>query len=110
MELMEWLALKYEAYLSRVQLLKHEQIHISKYTKEDAQMSGLQVLVSDQQVVIDSLKEKISQLQEVEGILERIQRRTGDKRSVIERDVEEIQMDLGKLQINKLVSDIKRTS
>jgi hypothetical protein len=107
MELMEWMDLKYEAYLSRAQLLKHEQTNIGKYGELDAQVSGLKVLVSDQQMVVDSLKEKLSQLETIEEILENVQRKTGDERRENERHVEEVQMDLSKLKINQYISGLK---
>lgn len=107
MELMEWMDLKYEAYLSRIQMMKHQQINIGKYSEEDAKISGLRTLVSDQQMVVDSLKKKLGQLNAIEEILERVERRTGEERMEIERDVEEVQLNLSNLKINKYVSEFK---
>ena len=107
MELLEWMDLKYEAYLSQVELLKHEKIHMRGFEKEEEKMKGLRMMMSDQQTVMDSLKKKIEQLKQIEEILGRIEERTGDQRQEVEKDVEEIQVDLQKLQINRLVSEIK---
>jgi len=107
MELLEWLDLKYEAYLCHVNLLKHEQVNIGKASVNMAEINSLRLVVSDHQMMIDSMDKKMDQLSQIEQILERIEERTGPQRMETERDVEEIQHGLQKLKCDKIVSSIK---
>ena len=60
-------------------------------------------------MMMDSLGDKIEQLNQIEEMLEKIEDRTGTRRMEVEQDVEEIQIDLQRLKINKIVSEIKYT-
>ena len=109
MELLEWLDLKYEGYLSEINLLKHEKVKIGVANLDTEELKALRLIGSDHQMMMDSLGDKIEQLNQIEEMLEKIEDRTGTRRMEVEQDVEEIQIDLQRLKINKIVSEIKYT-
>ena len=109
MEIMEWLDLKYEAYLCQVNLIKHEQVNIGKSSSDTEEVKALKLMASDHEMMMNSLDKKINELLRIEEILRRIEQRTGSQRKKIEMDVEEIQNDLQRLKYDKVISEIKAT-
>ena len=107
MELMEWVDLKYEEYLCQVNLIKHENVEIGESNIDNEEFEAMRLISGDHQMLMDSLGKKIEQLKEIEEVLGRVEARTGNQRKEVERDVEEIQVDLQRLQINKIVSEFK---
>ena len=104
---MEWADLKYEGYLCQVNLIKHENVDIGVSKLNSEELKAMQLISDDHQMLMDSLGKKIEQLKEIEEVLGRVESRTGSQRREVERDVEEIQVDLQRLQINKIVSEFK---
>ena len=105
MELLEWLDLKYEAYLCRVNMFKHNEIQLGQ--KGDSDEEAVKLIQSDHEMMIDLMEKKIEQLSKIEEILERVENRSGPQRVEIEKDVKEIQNDLQKLNYGKVISEIK---
>lgn len=105
MELLEWLDLKYEAYLCQVNMQKHEQVRLGG--EEDTSEDAVRLIQSDHEMMIQMTEKKIEQLSKIEEILESIESRTGSERKVVDQEVRQIEDNMKNMKFDKVLSEIK---
>lgn len=105
MELLEWLDLKYEAYLCQVNMQKHEQVRLGG--EEDTSEDAIRLIQSDHEMMILMTEKKIDQLSKIEEILESIESRTGSERKVVDQEVRQIEDNMKNMKFDKVLSEIK---